>query len=141
MLFRSSVTGATQNGITFDSQGHIVSAGSLVEADIPSLSASKITSGTFAANLFGTKSITGVKLADYATVKFGGAGSTAGIVTFPTPDFNGQQFFDTTNGDLYLFDGNAWQPITVISGDLVYAGAYNAATNRVISTKIGRAHV
>ena len=130
----NSVTGATQNGITFDAQGHIVSAGSLVEADIPSLSANKITSGTFAANLFGTKSITGVKLADYATVKFGGAGSTAGVVTFPTPDFNGQQFFDTTNGDLYLFDGNAWQPITVISGDLVYAGAYNAATNRVIST-------
>jgi hypothetical protein len=130
----NSVTGATQNGITFDAQGHIISAGSLVEADIPSLSASKITSGTFAANLFGTKSITGVKLADYATVKFGGAGSTAGVVTFPTPDFNGQQFFDTTNGDLYLFDGNAWQPITVISGDLVYAGAYNAYTNRVIST-------
>jgi hypothetical protein len=129
----NSVAGATQNGITFDAQGHITSATALVAADIPEIPASKITSGTLAVNLIGTNAITGAKLANYSTVKFGGAGSTAGVVTFPTPDFNGQQFFDTTNGDLYLFDGNAWQPITVISGDLVYAGAYNANTNRVIS--------
>jgi hypothetical protein len=105
----------------------------LVDSDIPSIPASKLTSGTLDIGLFGTKSITGVKLADYATVKFGGAGSTSGVVTFPVPDFNGQQFFDASNGDLYLFDGNTWQPITVISGDLVYAGTYNAATNRVKS--------
>ena len=129
----NSVTGTTQNGITFDNQGHITAATALVAANIPNLDASKITTGTLSVNLLGTNTITGPKLANYATVKFGGAGSTSGVVTFPTPDFTGQLFFDSNNGDLYLYDGNTWQPITVISGDLVYAGTYNAATNRVKS--------
>ena len=129
----NTVTGTTQNGITYDNQGHVTGSAALVAADIPNLDASKITTGTFNISLLGTKAITGAKLADYATVKFGGAGSTSGVVTFPTPDFNGQQFFDSTNGDLYLYDGNTWQPITVISGDLVYAGTYNASTNKVKS--------
>jgi hypothetical protein len=61
------------------------------------------------------------------------AGSTSGVVTFPTPDFTGQGFFDSTNQDYYIYDGNTWQPLTVISGNLVYAGTYNANTNRVAS--------
>jgi hypothetical protein len=127
------VTGTTQNGITFDNQGHITNAVALVAGDIPNLDASKITTGTLNSNLIGTNALAGTKLANFSTVKFGGAGSTSGVVTFPTPDFTGQQFFDSSNGDLYLFDGNTWQPITVISGDLVYAGTYDASTNRVKS--------
>ena len=147
MLFRSlSVSGAgalnhtnaatpgTYTKVTVDSQGHVSNGDQLAATDLPNHSAALLTSGTLSVNLLGTKSITGVKLADYATVKFGGAGSTAGVVTFPTPDFTGQQFFDSTNGDLYLYDGNTWQPITVISGDLVYAGAYDASINKVKST-------
>lgn len=129
----NTVTGTTQNGITFDNQGHITNVVALVTSDIPNLPASKITTGTLSTALYGTNSIEGAKLANYSTVKFGGAGSTSGVVTFPTPDFAGQYFFDANNGDLYLYDGNTWQPITVISGDLVYAGTYNAATNRVKS--------
>lgn len=129
----NSAAAGTYTKVTIDSQGHVTTGGTLLDTDIPSLPASKLTSGTLSVSLLGTKSITGVKLADYATVKFGGAGSTAGVVTFPTADYAGQQFFDATNGDLYLYDGNTWQPITVISGDLVYAGTYNAATNQVKS--------
>jgi hypothetical protein len=55
------------------------------------------------------------------------------VVTFQTPDFTGQGFFDSTNQDYYIYDGNTWQPLTVISGNLVYAGTYNANTNRVAS--------
>ena len=129
----TNITAATQNGITYDAQGHITGAAALVASDIPELPASKLTTGTLNPNLIGTNAVSGSKLANYATVKFGGAGSTSGVVTFPTPDFTGQQFFDSSNGDLYIFDGNTWQPITVISGDLVYAGTYNANTNRVKS--------
>jgi len=129
----SSVAPGTFPKITYNAQGHVTGGQSLVEADIPNHSAAKLTSGTLSADVIATKSITGAKLADYSTVKFGGAGSTTGIVTFPTPEFTGQQFFDASNGDLYLYDGNTWKPITVISGDLVYAGTYNAGTNRMKS--------
>jgi hypothetical protein len=129
----NSVVGGTYAKVTVDAQGHVSAGQSLVADDIPNIPASKLTSGTLSTSLVGTNSLTGDKLANYATVKLGGAGSTSGIVTFPTADFAGQQFFDATNGDLYLYDGNTWQPITVISGDLVYAGTYNAATNQVKS--------
>jgi hypothetical protein len=84
--------------------------------------------------VYANNSIGGTKLANFATVKFGGAGSTSGVVTFPTADYTGQMFFDSTNGDLYLYDGNTYQPVTVVSGDLVYAGTYDASTNLVGST-------
>jgi hypothetical protein len=130
----NSATAGTYTKVIVDAQGHVTSGSPLLDTDIPNLPAGKLTSGTLSVGVIGTNSITGVKLANYATVKFGGAGSTAGVVTFPEADFAGQQFFDATNGDLYLYDGNTWQPITVISGDLVYAGTYNASTNTVKST-------
>ena len=130
----SGVIAGTYPKVTVSSTGHITAGTALAAGDIPSLPASILTSGTLSTSLLGTKSIGGAKLSDFATVKFGGAGSTSGVVTFPTPDFTGQQFFDSNQGDLYIYDGNAWQPITVISGDLVYAGTYNAATQRVKST-------
>ena len=129
----NAATPGTYTKLTVDAQGHITTGTTLTGADLPNHSAALLTSGTLGAGLFGTNSIAGAKLADYATVKFGGAGSTSGVVTFPVAEFAGQQFFDQTNGDLYLWSGTSWQPITVISGDLVYAGTYNAATNRVKS--------
>ena len=119
--------------VTVTTKGIITAGASLVASDIPNLDVSKLTTGTLSVSLLGTNSITGAKLANYSTIKFGGAGSTSGIVTFPTPEFTGQGFFDSTNGDFYIFDGNTWQPLTVISGDLVYAGTYNGSTNRVAS--------
>jgi hypothetical protein len=129
----SGASAGTYTKVTVNTNGHVTAGTTLIAADIPSLAASKITSGTFDIALLGTNSITGVKLANNSTVRIGGATSTSGIVTFPTPDFTGQQFFDANNGDLYLYDGNTWQPITVISGNLVYGGTYNAATNTVRS--------
>lgn len=129
----NAVTAGTAAKVTYDAQGHVTAGQALTDADIPSLSAGKITSGTLSANVIGTKSVTGAKLADSSTVQFGGAASTEGVVTFPIPDFKGQQFFDALNGDLYLYDGAAWQPITITAGELIYAGTYNASTNKVKS--------
>ena len=128
----NSATPGTYTKVTIDAQGHVSSGAGLLASDIPVLSASKLTSGTLAPSLYGTNSITGIKLADYSTVKFGGAGSTSGVVTFPSPpEFIGQGFFDSINSDYYLWDGNVWQPLTVISGDLIYAGTYNASSNTI----------
>lgn len=129
----SGAAAGTYTKVTINTNGHVTNGTSLIAADIPNLPASILTSGTLSASLFGTKSITGAKLADYSTTLFGGAGSTSGVVTFPTAEFTGQQFFDANNGDVYLWDGNTWQPLTVISGDLIYGGTFNANTNRVKS--------
>jgi len=129
----NAVTAGTASKVTFDAQGHITAAQSLLETDIPNLPASKINSGTLSVSLLGTNSITGDKLADNSTVQFGGANNTAGVVTFPVAQFKGQMFFDALNGDLYLYDGAAYQPITITAGELIYAGTYNANLNQVKS--------
>lgn len=129
----NSVSAGTATKVTFDSQGHIVSTSSLIASDVPSLDASKITSGTFTADRYGANTITGAKLANSSTVQFGGAGSTAGVVTFPTAEFKGQYFYDELNQDLYIWSGSAWLPITIISGELVFAGTYDASVNQVDS--------
>jgi hypothetical protein len=129
----STVTAGTYPKVTVDARGHVTAGAALDAGDIPNISAAKLTTGTISTSILGTNSVTGAKLANYSTVQFGGASSTSGIVTFPPPEFNGQGFFDSTNGDYYIYDGNTWQPLTVISGNLVYAGTYNAGTNRVRS--------
>jgi len=129
----NAVTPGTAAKVSFDAQGHITSTSVLLDTDIPSLPAEKLTSGTLSASVFGTKSIAGAKLSDFSVTKFGGASSSAGIVPFPVADFTGQYFFDSLNGDLYLWDGSAWQPVTITSGELVFAGTYNASTNLVAS--------
>ena len=126
----NSATAGTYTKVTIDAQGHVSTGTTLTAADIPSLEASKITTGTFAANLFNSNSITGEKLADYSTVQFGGAGSTANVVTFPTANFTGQLFWDQLNNDLYISTGinQAWLPVTVTSGELILAGTFDASS-------------
>ena len=115
--------------VTIDGQGHVTTGTTLAEADVPNLSASKITSGTFSSALIASDAVTGAKLADQSTCKFGGAGATDNVVTFPDSDFKGQFFFDELNEDLYIHTGTSYLPITIISGNLVLAGTYDASTN------------
>lgn len=127
----NTVTGATATKITYNSSGLVTASSNLAAGDIPSLDASKITTGTFGSSLIATDAITGPKLADSSTTKFGGSGDTGGIVTFPTADFKGQYFYDEINQDLYIWSGSAWLPVTIISGELVFAGTYDASVNQV----------
>jgi hypothetical protein len=129
----NTVTSATATKITYDAEGHVTAGTTLADTDIPNLSAAKITSGTLGMGVIANNSITGTKLANASTVKFGGAGSTEGVVTFPVAEFQGQYFFDALNGDLYLYDGSAWQPITITAGELIYGGTYDASQNKVKS--------
>ena len=115
--------------VTIDAQGHVTTGANLAASDVPDLSAAKITSGTIPSDRIASDAITGEKLADSSITKFGGAGATNNVVTFPTADFKGQFFFDELNEDLYVFTGSSFLPITVISGNLVLAGTYDAANN------------
>ena len=127
----NTVTTGTYTKVTVDAQGHVSTGATLAADDIPAIPASKVTSGTFGSALLATDAVTAAKLADQSVTKFGGAGATDNVVTFPAGDFKGQFFFDEKNEDLYVFTGESFLPITVISGNLVNAGTYNANTNLV----------
>jgi hypothetical protein len=129
----SSVTAGTYTKVTVDAQGHTTTGDTLAASDIPDLPASKITSGTLPSARIASDAVTAAKLADESVTKFGGAGATDNVVTFPDGDHKGQFFFDEKNEDLYVYTGTSFLPITVISGNLVNAGTYNANTNLITS--------
>ena len=115
----NSVAAGTYTKVTVDAQGHVSAGTSLVASDVPDLAASKITSGTIPADRIASDAVTAAKLADQSVTKFGGAGATDNVVTFPDGDFKGQFFFDEKNEDLYVYTGTSFLPITVISGNLL----------------------
>lgn len=133
LLHANSATSGTYTKVTINAQGHVESGTTLAASDIPNIPAAKLTSGTLDSARIGNNTIGGGKLSDSSTVKFGGAGSTANIVTFPTADFKGQYFWDEIHDDLYLWSGSAWLPVTITSGELIFAGTYDASTNLVDS--------
>lgn len=117
----NSITGGTAAKVTFDTEGHITATAALEAADIPDLSADKITTGTFPTARLAAKSVTGAKVADYAVALFG--------ETQPTAEHIGQFFFNPITRDLYLWDGNVYQPVGISAGEIVLAGTYDASTN------------
>jgi len=123
----NSVASGIYYKVTVDPQGHI-SAGeaSLVADDIPALPASKITTGTFGSGFIADDSILASKLANYSVSQFGEAP--------PVADFIGQFFFNPLEKDLYLWDGNVWNPVGISVGEIIFGGTYNASGNIIAST-------
>jgi hypothetical protein len=115
----NSVAGTTQNGITFDAQGHITNATALVAGDIPDLPATKLTSGSLDIARITNNTVTGAKLANYSITKIG--------ETQPTADMIGQFFFNPLTRDLFLWDGNVFQPIGISVGEIIFAGTFDAS--------------
>ena len=116
----NTVSGSTVSNITFDNQGHITAATSLVAANIPDLDTSKITTGEFPTVRYADASITASKIADYANAQIG--------ETLPVADHIGQFFFNPLEGSVYLWDGNVWQPVGVTTGAIAFAGTFDAST-------------
>lgn len=127
----NSITPASAAKVSFDSEGHITGTFALDAADIPDIPATKLTSGTLATAVFPNNGIAGGNLADYSTTQFGGPGSTAGITVFPTAQYIGQFFWDESRKDLYIWSGTSWLPVTITSGELVFAGTYDAVNNQI----------
>jgi hypothetical protein len=117
----NTVTTGTYTKVTVDAQGHVSTGATLSDTDIPNHSAATITSGTLDAARIASNSITGARLANYAVSKFG--------ETQPVADHIGQFFFNPLNRELYLWDGNVYQPVGISAGQIVLAGTYNASSN------------
>ena len=122
-----TITLATQAGltagaypkVTVTTKG-IITAGTTLDAvDIPNLDASKITTGSIDIARIASNTVTGPKLANYAITKIGD--------TQPTADQIGQFFFNPLSRDLFLWDGNVFQPIGISVGEIVFAGTFDAS--------------
>jgi hypothetical protein len=113
------VAAGTATKITFDAEGHVTAGDALADTDIPNISAVKLTTGTIDPARIGNSSITGSQLANYAVSKFG--------ETQPTADHIGQFFFNPISRDLFLWDGNVFQPIGISVGEIVFAGTFDAS--------------
>ena len=120
----NAVTGATNTKITFDAQGHVTAGTSLSASDIPDLDTAKVTTGTFPTARIADDAVTADKLGDKST-------ATIAEITPTTGDFIGQLHLNSITRDLFLYDGNVWQPIGISVGEIVLAGTYNASTNLV----------
>jgi hypothetical protein len=115
----NTVAAGTATKVTFDTEGHITASDVLAEADIPNLPATKLTSGTLDAARIGTNAVTGAQLANYSVCKIGD--------TTPTADYTSQFFFNPLSRDLFLYDGNVYQPIGISVGEIVFAGTFDAS--------------
>jgi hypothetical protein len=117
----NTATAGTYSKVTIDAQGHVTTGAAIDSTDIPNLDASKITSGEFATARIANNAVTGAKVADYAVSLFG--------ESQPTAEHIGQFFFNPLTRDLYLWDGNVYQPVGISAGEIILAGTYDANTN------------
>jgi len=116
---QAGLTAGSYPKVTVTTKG-IVTAGATLEAtDIPNLDASKITTGSLDIARVASNTVTGAKLANYAITKIGD--------TQPTADQIGQFFFNPLSRDLFLWDGNVFQPIGISVGEIVFAGTFDAS--------------
>ena len=111
--------GSAYPKVTVNSKGVVTAGAALDAGDIPALDASKITSGSVDIARIAANTITGAKVANYAVTKIGD--------TQPTADHIGQFFFNPLSRDLFLWDGNVFQPIGISVGEIVFAGTFDAS--------------
>jgi len=127
----SGISAGTYQSITINNKGVATAGAALTEGLIPSLPASKITSGSLDAARIANDSIDGSKLSNSSTALF----QSIAQAGYPTAQFSGQILFDTVSEDAYIWDGNAWQAITTLTkGSLVFGGTFNATTSKMVST-------
>ena len=124
----SGISAGTYQSVTVTSKGVVTSGTSLTAAEIPALSAAKITSGSFDAGRIAADSIDGTKLSNSSTTII----QSIAQLGYPTALFTGQLLFDPIAEDAFLWDGNAWNPITTLTkGALVRLGTYDASQSQV----------
>lgn len=132
----SAVTGTYAGPVTIDAQGHIISAQATLQAsDIPSLDASKITTGTFSSAFLANNSVTAAQLADYGIAQVSESA--------PTPEFAGQWWINPNDRSAYIWVGEVtptpngyWLNLGYGSPtqiNLRFGGTYNASGNVVES--------
>ena len=128
----SGVATGTYQSVSVDARGHVTSGGSLTASMVPSLDASKITSGTFGSAFLAPNSVTAEQLADYGIAQVS--------ETAPTPEFAGQWWINPSDRSAYIWIGTVspengyWLLVGYGSPtqlNLRFGGTYNASTNTV----------
>jgi trimeric autotransporter adhesin len=115
----NSVTAGTYTKLTVDAQGHVSAGALIVAADVPSLDASKITTGELPTARLADNAVTIDKLSDYSTASLG--------ETFPTPSFIGQIHLNPLDKSFFMWDGNVFVPIGISAGQIIFAGTFDAS--------------
>ena len=131
----NSATAGTFTKVTIDSQGHVSTGATLNAGDIPSLDASKITTGTFTGAFLAANSVGATQLADYGIAQVSESA--------PTPEFAGQWWVNPSDRAAYMWIGTVspapngyWLLVGYGSPtqlNLRFGGTYNATTNLVVS--------
>jgi hypothetical protein len=124
----NTVTATTGTKITYDTEGHVTASEGLIATDIPDLDTAKITTGTFPTTRIANAAIVANKLANYSVTAIG--------ETQPVADHIGQFFFNPITRELYLWDGNVYQPVGISAGEIILAGTYDASTNLLDSVTV-----
>lgn len=131
-----AAAGTYAGPVTIDAQGHIVTAQPTLSAsDIPSLDASKITTGTFGSAFLAENSVTASQLADYGIAQVSESA--------PIPEFAGQWWINPNDRSAYIWVGvvspqpeGYWLNLGYGSPtqiNLRFGGTYNASGNTVES--------
>ena len=124
--------------VTTDADGHVVGSALLAVADIPDLDAAKITTGSLLPTLFGKRSITQEKLADYS-IAFIQEAAPGSQHLF----HNGMLWLQESTGQLRMWNGNSWFAVgfgRLSAENLRYCGTFNAATGQITGvTQFGTA--
>jgi hypothetical protein len=131
----NSVTAGTYTKVVIDAQGHVSNGTVLSATDIPSLDASKITSGTFNGAFLAANSVSAVQLADNGIAQVS--------ETQPVPEFAGQWWINPGDRSAYIWVGTVSPSINgywlnlgfgaATQYNLRFGGTYNATTNLVAS--------
>lgn len=125
--------------VTYDGQGHIVSATGLVDTDIPPLDATKISTGTFDISRIADRSIVALKLANNATTIIQDEVPTG------TDYFVGQFWYREADFELRVWSGNSWVSVGLGAGrvtgeNLRFSGTFDATAGTVLQvTQFGAA--
>jgi hypothetical protein len=131
----SAVVVGTYTKVTVDQKGHVTAGATLTAADIPSLDASKITTGTFSSGFLAPNSVTAEQLADYGIAQVS--------ESQPIPEFAGQWWINPSDRSAYIWIGTVspepngyWLLVGYGSPtqlNLRFGGTYNATANTVVS--------
>ena len=131
----NAATAGTFTKVTIDAQGHVSTGATLNAADVPSLDASKITTGTFNSAFLAANSVTATQLADYGIAQVSESA--------PEPEFAGQWWINPSDRSAYIWVGTVspspngyWLLVgygTPTQLNLRFGGTYNATTNLVVS--------
>ena len=129
-IANSGVTAGTYPKVTVSAQGIVTSGTTLAAGDIPDLTTSKITTGTFGTNFVANDAITMDKLANLST----------GFIQEASPDISdlptGVFWLQESTGQLRIFNGNSFFSVgfgRLSEENLRFCGTFNA-TNGLIVT-------